>query len=254
MLGSRSWIRRSVLLVLALPTVLLPSIVLPNLALGLASTPPGLLADASTPAERATDDPLPATSPPLTLSLPPSVPVGGSVQVVLSAPLPADAEVELWPRDPTAPLPGRGVALLEGEDTVELQAPDVAGWYDVRVLDAGSGRVMAGAEVEVTEVDDSTRPSCDVPADQASLEEAFTTIAENLLRIARLSYRMTYDDVAYDYSVTRAEVTDDVGTVDARYSASARELATGETVQASGTLRATLDWVGCRWTMRDFTY
>lgn len=190
----------------------------------------------------------------MTVDVPASVIAGEAFRLELRAPAPVDLLVELWPRDPAVPLPGAATPLFQGAVTADVSAPAGAGWYEVRLVAAADGTLLAEAEIEVLPLPSSAVAACGEPADAASLEETFTYTAENLLRVARLGYRFTYADVRYDYTITRAEVLDGVGHVSARYTASAREIATGDEVGTSGTLDATLDWDGCRWTLRDYRF
>lgn len=67
-------------------------------------------------------------------------------------------------------------------------------------------------------------------------------------------YGNAFRDLQYRYSIQRRQVHGDEAVVDVQYSGSARAVAGGEVVDASGVAQARFTWGGCNWRLTDLQY
>lgn len=71
---------------------------------------------------------------------------------------------------------------------------------------------------------------------------------------ARATYGSLYRSLRYTLRVTDRSIDGELATVDVAYDGSVVEIATGRTVEASGTAQADFRWTGCGWALRDLRY
>ena len=89
----------------------------------------------------------------------------------------------------------------------------------------------------------------DVHADAVALDAEGRFVAD-----ARATYGSLYRSLRSTLRVTDRSIDGELATVDVAYDGSVVEIATGRTVEASGTAQADFRWTGCGWALRDLRY
>jgi hypothetical protein len=90
--------------------------------------------------------------------------------------------------------------------------------------------------------------------DKAGLLAAFNGALATFIADAAASYGDQYQNLQYQLSSTSGTLEGEQGTVTTSYSGTVQEISTGETVSASGTIRATFSWDGCAWQVVDYSF
>lgn len=79
------------------------------------------------------------------------------------------------------------------------------------------------------------------------LSEAFDNALDRELNQARAAFAGVYSGLSYSITSSDTEIDGDLAVVTKSFSATYREVLTGKTREASGTVRAKFRWYGCGW-------
>ena len=90
--------------------------------------------------------------------------------------------------------------------------------------------------------------------DQAGLLGAFDRELGIFLNNAAATYGSQYSNLQYTVSNQQIAQNGEQGSVSANYQGSVSEIATGQTISASGGMSVNFAWDGCYWQMLDYSY
>jgi hypothetical protein len=95
--------------------------------------------------------------------------------------------------------------------------------------------------------------ACSSP-DSTGLAIAFDRELGIFLNNAAATYGSQYSNLQYSISNQQITQNENQGSVSANYQGSVSEIATGETISASGGMTVTFLWDGCSWVLVDYSY
>jgi hypothetical protein len=116
---------------------------------------------------------------------------------------------------------------------------------------------IAETETPWAETDSSTQStteaSCSSP-DAIGLSIAFERELGIFLNNAAATYGAQYSNLQYTIGNQQITQNQNQGTVSANYQGSVSEIATGQTISASGGMSVNFSWDGCYWQLVDYSY
>ena len=105
--------------------------------------------------------------------------------------------------------------------------------------------VVLGQGSETSEMPDTPEPCLNEP-DSESLGLAFDAELLQFLGLEQEAYADVYTNLIYDY-LPLISLEGTTGLVEASYTGSVTDIATGEVIAASGTIYARFNWQDCGW-------